>query len=185
LSQEQLTEIALENSIVFKEKDNLGRQVTSANQIILQRDKDLERSMKEIEKLKRLDAKIIFSSVTSYDTIEVRTTDTLLVMENDTIRAKNFDFKDEWIYISGIVKDTTIAFDSLAVTNKYKIEVGDYKKNFLSKKEKRIFIINENPHTDTKEIKNFTFIENKKWYQKDVWKYLGGAAASFFIIRNI
>lgn len=183
--QKQLSESSIDNNFLSQERDNLGRQITSANQTIFKKNKDLESSLKEIQELKRLDSKIVFSNITSYDTIQMRTVDTLIITVDDTLIAKKFKYDDKWLYMNGLVQDTVIIFDSLSISNKYKIEIGDFKKNFLSKKEKRVFIINENPHTDTQTIQSLTFVDEQKWYERGFWKFLAGGLAVFVITRNI
>jgi len=185
LLQKQLSDVSIDNNFLSQERDNLGRQVTSANQTILTKNKELENSFKEIQKLKSLDAKIIFTNTTSYDTIQLVTQDTLIVISQDTLMAKKFIYDDKWLFMKGLVKDSLLTFDTLTITNKYKIEVGDFKKNLFAKKEKQVFIINENPHTDTQMIQSLTFVDEQKWYERGIWKFLAGGLAVFVITRNI
>jgi hypothetical protein len=64
------------------------------------------------------------------------------------------------------------------------IEVGDAKAGLL-KREKRIYVRNENPYTSTDDLKFFILEDKKKWYQRDGWKILGTAIITTFIVRNI
>ena len=73
---------------------------------------------------------------------------------------------------------------SILLKNQYTIEVGDEKVG-LFKKEKRIYVRNENPHTSTDDLKFFILEDDRKWYQKDAWKIIGTAVVTTFILRNI
>ena len=68
------------------------------------------------------------------------------------------------------------------VGNKYKIEIGDEKVG-LFKKEKKVYVINENPHTSTNDLQSFVLKDKKKWYQKDVWKIAGASILTYFIVK--
>ena len=139
--------------------------------------------MKEIKKLKSLDVKVILDTKTVYDTMTIALHDTTIITKTDTIKYQKFNFNDDWLILNGKVSDSKLIFDSLQVNNKYKIEIGDERVG-LFKKEKKVYVINENPHTSTNDLQSFVLSDKKKWYQKDVWKIAGASLLTYFVVTQ-
>jgi hypothetical protein len=108
--------------------------------------------------------------------------DTTIISKTDTIKYQKFNFNDDWLVIKGKIDNSKLIFDSLQVNNKYKIEIGDERVG-LFKKEKKVYVINENPHTSTNDLQSFVLKDKKKWYQKDVWKIAGASILTYFIVK--
>jgi hypothetical protein len=107
-----------------------------------------------------------------------------LITSTDTIEYQKFSHSEKWFSINGKVQKKQLIIDSLSIHNEYTIEVGDAKVG-LFKKEKRIYVRNENPYTSTDDLKFFILQDERKWYQKDGWKIIGTAIVTTFIVRNI
>ena len=107
-----------------------------------------------------------------------------MITSNDTIKYQKFNHSERWFALGGKIQDKQLIIDSLKISNEYTIEVGDAKVG-LFKKEKRIYVRNENPYTSTDDLKFFILQDERKWYQKDGWKIIGTAIVTTFIVRNI
>jgi hypothetical protein len=162
--------------------DDKGREIANIQVVVLEKDKKIQEQLKEINKLKSLDVKVILDTKTVYDTLTIALHDTVIISKTDTVKYKKFNFNDDWLVIKGKVENSKLIFDSLQVNNKYKIEIGDEKVG-LFKKEKKVYVINENPHTSTSDLQSFVLNDKKKWYQKDVWKIAGASLLTFFIVK--
>ena len=164
--------------------DEQGRESAYLKATILTKDKAIEKQLKEISNLKTLDTKIKIANTTQIDTLVLELHDTTIVVLNDTIKYQKFSHAEKWFSINGKVKEKELLIDSLKIHNQYTIEVGDEKVGLL-KKEKRIYVRNENPYTSTDDLKFFILQDERKWYQKDAWKIIGTAVITTFILRNI
>ena len=162
--------------------DDKGREISNIQVVVLEKDKKIQEQLKEIKKLKSLDVKVILDTKTVYDTMTIALHDTTIITKTDTIKYQKFNFNDDWLILNGKVSDSKLIFDSLQVNNKYKIEIGDERVG-LFKKEKKVYVINENPHTSTNDLQSFVLNDKKKWYQKDVWKIAGASLLTYFIVK--
>jgi hypothetical protein len=72
----------------------------------------------------------------------------------------------------------------LLINNQYSIEIGNIRKG-LFKKEKVAFITNENPYSETTQAQTFILKEEKKWYQRDIFKIGLTAIGTFFIVTGL
>ena len=164
--------------------DEQGRESSYLRATILTKDKAIEKQLKEISELKTLDTKIKIANHTQIDTLILELHDTTLITSNDTIKYQKFNHSERWFALGGKIQDKQLIIDSLKISNEYTIEVGDAKVG-LFKKEKRIYVRNENPYTSTDDLKFFILQDERKWYQKDAWKIIGTAIVTTFIVRNI
>ena len=163
---QQLIQLTSEKQELNKSYDDLGRQLTSTQSIVLVKDKKIEEQLKEIEALKSLDTKIVFRTETKYKTLEIIIRDTIVVHDTDTVSIKRFEHKDDWIAMAGSIEDSKMKFDSLIFKNKYTIEIGSQKDGLFKKKKQMIYLRNENPHTSTTDLTSFELKKPKKWYQR-------------------
>ena len=164
--------------------DEQGRESAYLRATILTKDKAIQKQLKEISELKTLDTKIKIANHTQIDTLILELHDTTLITSNDTIKYQKFNHSEKWFALGGKIQDKQLIIDSLKISNEYTIEVGDAKVG-LFKKEKRIYVRNENPYTSTDDLKFFILQDERKWYQKDGWKIIGTAIVTTFIVRNI
>lgn len=164
--------------------DEQGRESAYLRATILTKDKAIQKQLKEISELKTLDTKIKIANHTQIDTLILELHDTTLITSNDTIKYQKFNHSERWFALGGKIQDKQLIIDSLKISNEYTIEVGDAKVG-LFKKEKRVYVRNENPYTSTDDLKFFILQDERKWYQKDGWKIIGTAIVTTFIVRNI
>lgn len=180
----ELEDLLKEKQGIEKLIDEQGRENSYLKATILSKDKAIQKQLKEIRELKTLDAKIKIVNTTRIDTLIVELHDTTLVTSTDTIKYQKFGHSEKWFSLNGKVQEKQLIIDSLKIHNEYTIEVGDAKVG-LFKKEKRVYVRNENPYTSTDDLKFFILEDKKKWYQRDGWKIVGTAILTTFIVRNI
>lgn len=178
-----LLKLQQENLQLKKTIDDKGREIANIQVVVLDKDKKIQEQLKEINKLKSLDVKVIVDTKTIYDTMTIALHDTTIVTKTDTIRYQKFNFNDEWLILEGRVDNSKLFFDTLQVNNKYKIEIGEEKVG-LFKKQKKVYVINENPHTSTNDLQAFVLNDKKKWFQKDVWKIVGASLLTYFVVTQ-
>lgn len=179
-----LEDLLKEKQGIEKLIDEQGRESAYLRATILTKDKAIQKQLKEIKQLKTLDTKINIVNHTQIDTLVLELHDTTLVISNDTIKYQKFTHSEKWFELAGKVEKKQLIIDSLKIKNQYTIEVGDAKVGFL-KKEKRVYVRNENPYTSTDQLKFFILEDKKKWYQKDAWKIIGTMVITTLVLRNI
>lgn len=177
-----LLQMTQQKTELEKKVDDQGREISVAQNVILQKTNDIEAQLKEIDELKTLTTKVQIRNHTVYNKIEVPLHDTLFIMRYDTIAAKAFRFDDGWLTMTGAIVDSVMTFDSLIVANKYNIEIGERKTKWYKKKEQVVYVRNSNPHTKTDELYSYTLEDSKKWYQRDGLKFAGGAILTLLLI---
>jgi len=128
--------------------------------------------------------KIKIVNHTQIDTLILELHDTTLITSNDTIKYQKFGYSEKWFSLNGKVQEKQLIIDSLKIHNEYTIEVGDAKAGLL-KREKRVYVRNENPYTSTDDLKFFILEDKRKWYQRDGWKIIGTAVVTTLLVRNI
>jgi hypothetical protein len=181
-SLDQILSLTKANTELQKTIDDQGREITSTQNIVLAQTDEIQTQLKEIDDLKKLEQKVVFTTETKYETLTIPIYDTLIVIKMDTIEAKGFVYNDTWLNLSANILDDQVIFDSLKVYNKYNIEFGETKGGLFKKKEKMVYIRNDNPHSTTKEVASFKLEETPKWYQRGVWKFLGGGVGALLLL---
>jgi hypothetical protein len=181
-SLDQILALTEANTQLQKTIDDQGREITSTQNVVLAQTDEIQAQLKEIDELKKLEQKVVFSTETKYETLTIPIYDTLIVIKMDTIEAKGFVYNDTWLNLSANILDDQVIFDSLKVFNKYNIEFGETKGGVFKKKEKMVYIRNDNPHSTTKEVASFKLEETPKWYQRGVWKFLGGGVGALLLL---
>jgi hypothetical protein len=181
-SLDQILALTEANTQLQKTIDDQGREITSTQNVVLAQTDEIQAQLKEIDELKKLEQKVVFSTETKYETLTIPIYDTLIVIKMDTIEAKGFVYNDTWLNLSANILDDQVIFDSLKVFNKYNIEFGETKGGLFKKKEKMVYIRNDNPHSTTKEVASFKLEETPKWYQRGVWKFLGGGVGALLLL---
>ena len=183
-TQRELVSLTEEKLGIEKKYDEQGRELASVKSIVVDKDRKIQKQLKEIEDLKKLDAKVVFRTKTIFDTTFITLHDTTLVTKSDTIKIQKFSHKEKWFSIKGKVIKKELIIDSLAIENQFNVEMGDAKVG-LFKTEKRVYIKSENPYTNTSDIKSYVLRDKKRWYEKDWWKILGTAIGTAIIVRNL
>jgi hypothetical protein len=182
--QKELVSLSEEKQGIEKKYDEQGRELSSVKSIVVDKDRQIQKQLKEIEDLKKLDAKVIFRTKTIFDTTIITLHDTTIISKSDTIHLQKFNHKEKWFNIKGRVLKKELIIDSLSIENQFNVEMGDAKVGMF-KREKRVYIRNENPYTNTTDIKSYVLEDKKKWYEKDWWKIVGTAVGTALIVRNL
>jgi len=180
---DQILNLEIDKVGIEKLIDEQGREISGLKASVLIRDNKIEKQLKEIEQLKNLDAKVILHTKTIIDTQTITLHDTTYIEKTDTIKIQKFDYKEKWFAIEGKVKKNELIIDSLNIVNKFTIEIGDEKVNMF-KKQKKVYVRNENPYTTTDDMKAFILEDKTKWYQRDILKIVATAIGTAFVIRN-
>jgi len=182
--QEELVSLSEQKQGIEKKYDEQGRELSSVKAIVVDKDRQIQKQLKEIDELKKLDTKIIFKTKTIYDTTIITLHDTTIISKSDTIHFQKFNHNEKWFKLKGRVLKKELIIDSLSIENQFNIEIGDAKVGMF-KREKRVYIKNENPYTSTSDIKSYVLQDKKKWYEKDWWKIVGTAIGTAIIVRNL
>lgn len=192
----------------FKTKiNNQGQELAYQKQVLINKDKDLQRLLLENSDLNKLNSQMKFESLTNikniqalykdvkYLTDRIRSIsilpngDTVYIEKIDTIGipfGTRFDKSDNWFNFSGSIEKQGLEMDSLSIYNSYVITVGTKRKSLFKPSETYVELFNENPYTRTVSMNNIKVIEKKKWYQKDIVKFGSGfilGAATMFLIK--
>lgn len=198
----------LKNEQEFKSKINKqGQELTYQKQVIINKDKDLQKLLLENSDLRKLNSQIKFESVTNikkfdalYSQVDYLTRkikqisilpdgDTVYIEKTDTIGVPfgtKFNKSDKWFSLTGSVEKQGISMDSLSILNSYVITVGTKRKSLFKPSETYVELFNENPYTRTVSMNNIKVIEKKKWYQKGIVKFGSGfvlGAVTMFLIK--
>jgi hypothetical protein len=184
-----------------------GQELVSQKQVLINKDKDLQKLLLENSELRRLNSQIKFESTTTITKIQalykdvkyltekikqisiLPNGDTVYIERTDTIGipfGTKFNKSDKWFEFSGSVEKQGIQMDSLSIYNSYVITVGTKRKSLFKPMETYVELFNENPYTRTTSMNNIKVIDKKKWYQKSIVKFGGGfilGAATMFLIK--
>lgn len=143
--------------------------------------KDLEKQLRN-KRLKELDSKVEFVTITKMDTLYVQAKDTFYITQNDTIIGKKFAFNDKWLSVGGLVQNNTVRLDSIKVYNEFDVQLGRAKDGLLKRKNV-VTIQSNNPHTDINSVRSYTFPDKKKWYQSGAIPFVLGAGLTLLILN--
>lgn len=163
-----------------QKKNELGMNIATQEQLILQKTKELESLLLENSKLKKLKSQVEIQTNTILKQVFVPFTDTII--DSTGVVEKRFDLETEWYDIKGNVNNNGIYFDTLAFRDKIRINTGYAKakgiNGFLGAKVPTVEVINENPYTSLSGMKNITLEEKKPWYKTRAFYFgLGFATA--------
>jgi hypothetical protein len=192
----------------FKSKiDDLGRELSSQKEVLINKDKKLEKLLLENTDLTRLISQVKFDSETKinnllskYKSVEYITStkiDTIykdgqivIVNSIDTLGVSigsKFENSDKWFKINGQIEKQGIKLDSLSIFNSYVVTIGTKKESLFKPRQTYVELFNENPYTRTLTLNNIRVIEKKKWYEKGILKFAGGllvgSVATFIITK--
>lgn len=170
----------------FEKKINkLNQELATQKVVLINKDKKLEKQLLINSELSKLKSQIKIVTETTYSDLLVEYRDTI----RDTIVrfGTPFSFKDKWLTIDGSVEKQGIKLDSLNIYNSYQITVGTKRESIFKKPQTYVELFNENPYTKTNSLNNITVIENKKWYDKTIFKFgaglIVGGVATYIISR--
>lgn len=190
----------------FEAKTNkLGQQVSLQEQMIMERDKKLEKELLKNSELKRLNEQVKFEAKTMISRIEAQysgNSGTEVVVVHDTIKINGKDsvttskavkvgtkFRadtSQWYTIAGSVGEKGIKFDTVSFKSAFTLNIGEkrlkgYKGWLLGKTEPKVELINPNPYTKVDAMKNIKFVD-KKWWDNGWVKFGAGVLVGGTVI---
>lgn len=190
-----------------KTVNKLGQKVSTQDQMIMERNKELEKEMLKSSNLSKINQQIKFQAETNINNIiasyagnngtEVKFIhDTIIKLNGDTAIIIGVPigttFKadtSKWYSVSGSLQKQGVKFDSISFKSDFDINIGlkkkkGYKGWLLGKKEPKVEIVNKNPYTNINVMKNVTFVDNK-WWQSGWLKFGAGVLLGGFLIGGI
>ncbi len=182
---ESLSLINEELSFELDKTRNERNELITKTEPIVIKNQEVINSITENKDIDDLTAQVKVQTVTKYDTIKVFARDTILVIKGDTTKVKLFDYKDNWLSLSGKITNNTLTIDSLLSKEKFTIELGKEKKHWFSRSKQIAYIKSDNPKTDVSSFKPVVLDENKKWYEKGSMKFLSGVILTLIIVSQI
>ena len=187
--------------------NKLGQKVSTQDQMIVERNKELEKEMLKSSNLSKINQQIKFQTETKINNIiadYANNSGTEVKFIHDTVIKSNGDtaivmgvpigttFKSDtskWYSISGSLQEQGVKFDSISFKSDFDINIGlkkqkGYKGWLLGKKDPKVEIVNKNPYTNINVMKNVTF-EDNKWWQSGWLKFGAGVLLGGFLIGSI
>jgi hypothetical protein len=188
-----------------KTVNEYGHQLATQDQMIMDRDKDLEKELLRNSQLKSLNEQIKVDSETKIKNIIAgysgNTPEEKVTFIHDTI-IKNgdttfvtgvpigtkFNVQDtgKWYSIAGSLQKEGVKFDSVKFKNEMEVNIGlerekGYKGWLLGKTLPKVEVVTKNPYTDVTGMKNIKF-EDKKWWQNGWLKFGAGVLLGGLIL---
>lgn len=122
---------------------------------------------------------------TVIDSVEIPyyKTDTIYA-ENGWILKHYFSKESDYFRIKGFATPSLVYLDSIVLPNSLSITHKWQRKNFLAKKEYIIEAVNSNPYVVATSMNNYTFVEEKKWYEKRGIAFVTGVFVGIAINRK-
>lgn len=182
-----------------------GHEVATQKQMIMDRNKELEKKLLENSNLSKLNEQIKIESETKLKNIVANYSGSkpneIVKFIHDTI-IKNGDttilsgvplgtkFKQDtskWYSISGSLEQNGVKFDSIKFNNEVEVNIGlqkekGYKGWLLGKRNPTVEVINKNPYTKTNGMQNIKFEDNKWW--NNGWLKFGAGVLLGGLILN-
>lgn len=193
----------------FEKKTNkLGQEVNLQSQLVMQRDKDLEKALLKNSDLTKLNEQVKFEAQTTikriqaeysgnsgtevvvvHDTIRIDGRDSVITTEAVKVGSKFRADTSQWYKIIGRVGNKGIMFDTVSFKSDFTMNIGEKRVKgvkgwLLGKKEPKVELINANPYTKVESMKNIKFVD-KKWYDNGWFKFGAGVLAGGLLIMGI
>lgn len=160
----------LHNSNIIALNDNIEIYKTKNDEIVASKQsivinietlKQANDSLKEIiNNFKKPDIVIRYKWKLKTDTIYVP------LIATEKLGKYEFKWSDKWMKLSGIVNENKIKISPLEIINEQNIVTGMKRKNFLSKKQYFVDIINTNPYLKHQSITTYKVDVKKSFHEK-------------------
>ena len=198
LKELTLSSKGLEIEMFEKKTNKLGEELYLQKQMIVDRDKSLEKELLKNSELTKLNEQVKFEAQTMIENIEAQyygSNGTEVVTIHDTVRVPGGTVKDtsfkaikvgtkfvadtsKWYKISGKIGEKGVSFDTINFKSSFTLNIGEkrvkgYKGWLLGKKEPMVELINSNPYTKIDAMKNIKFVD-RKWYDNGWVKFGAG-----------
>jgi hypothetical protein len=188
-SQQAFGNVQLANTVLTKTRDKLNREVSTfkAYQFTMQQlnsmnDSNIANLKRDLSYWKNLVSHTSVGSTTR-DTLKVPVHDTVFRQGDSTMTARVFKWNDRWMGLHGFVFNTYAEID-YSIRNNTTIDYYWKRDHWYSKQYFAGSIIQDNPHTTTGKVVQFTIVSPQtKWYEK-WWLYLIAGAGGGIIIDH-
>jgi hypothetical protein len=184
------------------EINDKDEQIATQKQVVLSKDREIEKKLLENSNLDRLNSQIkvkfqtqIKDIIASYeeggDGGLIVGTDTIhdtLIVEKPIGVKFGTKFKldtDPWYYAGGSITDKGVLFDSLSFKNSITITVGKKRDGWLKPMETLVEVKSENPYTGITGLNNVTINKKKETIWTKPWFNLLVGIGGGFIIGAI
>ena len=188
-SQQVFGNVQLASTILTKTRDKLNREISTFKvyqftqmQLNSMNDSTLANIRRDLSYWKTLLSHTSAES-TTHDTLRVPVHDTV-IRQGDSIRtARVFTWNDKWMYLHGKVFSTYADID-YSIRNNTTVDYYWKRDHWYSKQYFAGSIIQDNPHTTTGKVVQFTIVSPQtKWYEK-WWVHLIVGAGGGIIIDH-
>jgi hypothetical protein len=188
-------------------KNKLGEKIALQDQMIVQKDKAIEKELLKNSLLTKLNEQVKFEAstkiknfianysgngteiITVHDTIKLANgKDSIETIEGVKIGTAFKADTSKWYKIAGTIQKQGVKFDLVSFQSDFTMNVGEKRVKgikgwLLGKKEAKVELINTNPYTTIDVMKNVKLVD-KKWYQNGWLKFgagvlIGGAIISY------
>jgi len=171
-SQSAYSQVQLANTILTKTRDKQGREISTfkAFQFTLQqlnsmKDSNINELKSGITFWKHLSSHTSVGSNT-HDTLKLSVHDTTFIQGDSTKTARVFRWNDRWLNLRGFVFNTYADLE-YSIFNNTTIDYYWKRDHWWNKQYLAGSIIQDNPHTTTGKVVQFTIISPPvKWYEK-------------------
>lgn len=196
LNQYKLSEYIEERQKFVTEINDKGETITTQEQVILSKDRKIEKKLLENSNLKRLNSQIKIKSETKIRDLLARYEgNNDFIMRIDTIHdtiiinkaigvkfGTKFSAIDDWYHTVGKITLEGIKFDSISFKNDLTITVGRKREKWHKPMITYVEVKNNNPYTNVNSMNNVTIKKNKeKIWSKPWFNLLIGVAAGFTV----
>jgi len=186
--------------------NKLGEKVSTQDQMIAQKTKELEKSLLKNSTLTTLNEQIKFEATTKIRDVMAAysgngPSGTEVIVLHDTINGKDTiiegiktgtKFKadtSKWYSIAGSIEKNGVKIDSLNFKSDFTMNIGQkrvkgYKGWLLGKKEPKVELVNPNPYTTIDVMKNIK-LEDNKWWENGWIKFGLGGLFTFGLIEGV
>lgn len=185
-SNAQLTEYKTQmNKFDSKEQKYLetineeGKRIVEQEQIILSQKDAITNNLLEIEKLKKLKARVVVNTITKIDSVFIpfvsdTTTFDTLVIDNYIIVPKRFSLQQEWYSMDGSILKDGLLMDNLSFNNELKITLGSKSEGIFKSPKPVVLVEYSNPYVSTTGMQNVVIKNDLKFYdRKTFWLGVG------------
>jgi hypothetical protein len=186
-----------------------GHQLATQDQMIVERDKDLEKQLLRNSELSKLNEQIKYQAETKIKNIvanygsgsnneTVKIIHDTIIKDGDTsvIAAvpigTKFAARDtgNWYSLGGSLEKEGVKFDSINFRSDVEVNIGlvkqpGYKGWLLGRKDPKVEIVNKNPYSSVVNMRNIKLEDPKRWWESGWIKFgagflLGGAFVMSF-----
>jgi len=171
--------------VTIQKKDKTT--ITTQKALIMEKNEAIAMGLVRETNLKKIKSQIRIIMETKFDTIKIP-------FEKDTSKTypfiglgccnKSFKMKERWFTISGFVDSSGISLDRPSFINEFQMTIGFKKKGLaglFNKELALVELINYNPYTSIKGFENVIIQNEKKWWERDIWKMLITGSAGVWI----